>query len=103
MGLQRIFSATTTVVGLFIAVDYGLCDEFRCRGTDLTDQFFASSLLPTSASSPAVAEWKSRALWSILYIIGIALWSLHVALLESAVVIPTKVSKLTDIVLPQEW
>lgn len=83
MGLQRIFSATTTVVGLFIAVDYGLCDEFRCRGTDLTGQFFQNSLNGTPM------EWK--AIWAILYIVGIALWSLHVSLLESSIVIPAKV------------
>lgn len=88
MGLQRIFSATTTVVGLFIAVDYGLCDEFRCRGTDLTDQFYLNSLNPV-AGTPM--EWRSRAIWAILYLVGIALWSLHVALLESSLVIPTKV------------
>lgn len=91
MGLQRIFSATTTVVGLFIAVDYGLCDEFRCRGTDLTDQFFQNSLNPV-AGTPT--EWRSRAIWAILYIVGIALWSLHVALLESSIVIPIKVNIL---------
>lgn len=88
MGLQRIFSATTTVVGLFIAVDYGLCDEFRCRGTDLTDQFYLNSLNPVAGTSN---EWRSRAIWAILYLVGIALWSLHVALLESSIVIPTKV------------
>lgn len=96
MGLQRIFSATTTVVGLFIAVDYGLCDEFRCRGTDLTDQFFQNSINPV-AGTPN--EWRSRAIWAILYIAGIALWSLHVALLESSIVIPTKVSQTTTIIV----
>lgn len=91
MGLQRIFSATTTVVGLFIAVDYGLCDEFRCRGTDLTGQFFQNTL------NGAPMEWK--AVWAILYIVGIALWSLHVSLLESSIVIPVKVSVLHSVQL----
>lgn len=88
MGLQRIFSATTAVVGLFIAIDYGLCDEFRCRGTDLTDQFFQSSLNPSAESA---TEWRSRAVWALLYIVGIAFWSLHIALLESSLVLPSKV------------
>lgn len=95
MGLQRIFSATTAVVGLFISVDYGLCDEFRCRGTDLTDKFFQNS------SAADASEWKRGAVWALLYIAGIALWSLHVALLECSLVLsPSIVEKVKIIKSP---
>lgn len=76
MGLRKIFSATTTVVGLFISVDYGLCDEFRCRGVDV----------PTDQSSQTIG-WQSRAVWTIFYIAGLALWTLQFTLLEGDVVI----------------
>lgn len=74
MGLQRIFSATTAVVGLFISVDYGLCDEFRCRGKDIME------------TSNVTTGWQDRALWTLLYVVGIALWTLHLSLLEGHVV-----------------
>lgn len=75
MGLQKIFSATTAVVGLFISVDYGLCDEFRCRGVDLG----AAAVQPTTG-------WQGHAVWTILYIAGLALWTLHLSLLEGEIV-----------------
>lgn len=74
MGLQRIFSATTAVVGLFISVDYGLCDEFRCRGADINTKTTAS------------VGWQGRAVWTLFYVAGIALWTLHLSLLEGHVV-----------------
>lgn len=74
MGLQRIFSATTAVVGLFISVDYGLCDEFRCRGADINTKTAAS------------VGWQGRAVWTLFYVAGIALWTLHLSLLEGHVV-----------------
>ncbi|XP_059619869.1 uncharacterized protein LOC132263882 [Phlebotomus argentipes] len=78
MGLQRIFSATTAVVGLFISVDYGLCDEFRCRGSDLT---------VTPGDEPtASAGWQGRAVWTLFYVIAIFVWAFHVVLLEGYVV-----------------
>lgn len=92
MGLQRIFSATTAVVGLFISVDYELCDEFRCRGTDLAGKFFQNSL-NVNATVPSSTDWRNGVIWALLYIGGIALWSLHVALLESSLVLtPIKVN-----------
>ncbi|XP_063709059.1 uncharacterized protein LOC134837606 [Culicoides brevitarsis] len=75
MGLQRIFSATTAVVGLFISVDYGLCDEFRCRGKDIV-----------TADTKVTTGWQDRAVWTLMYVIGIALWTLHLSLLEGYVV-----------------
>lgn len=75
MGLQKIFSATTAVVGLFISVDYGLCDEFRCRGSDL-----ALSLITQSTG------WQGHAVWTLLYLIGIGLWVLHLTMLEEYVI-----------------
>lgn len=81
MGLQRIFSATTAVVGLFISVDYGLCDEFRCRGKDVV------------GDTKVTTGWQDRAVWTLLYVIGIALWTLHLSLLEGYVVTLPGVSK----------
>lgn len=78
MGLQRIFSATTAVVGLFISVDYGLCDEFRCRGADLTTT--------TTGINGSSSGWQGRAIWTLFYVTGIALWSLHLSLLEGHVI-----------------
>lgn len=80
MGLQKIFSATTAVVGLFISVDYGLCDEFRCRGIDVP-----------SSTDETVIGWQGRAVWTIVYIAGLALWTLHLTLLEGDIVTCTTV------------
>lgn len=80
MGLQRLFSATTAVVGLFISVDYGLCDEFRCRGSSIA-----------AATTPSVG-WQGRAMWTLVYVAGIALWTLHLSLLEGNVVTPVNVN-----------
>lgn len=71
MSLQRIFSSTTIVVGLFISVDYGLCDEFRCRGRE------------TSARAISVkATWGVKAVWTFVYVGGLALYSIYYTLLE---------------------
>lgn len=78
MGLQKIFSATTSIVGLFISVDYGLCDAYRCRGIEYPIQ--AGNI------SPSAVGWQSRAVWTIVYIGGLALWTLHLSLLEGDVV-----------------
>lgn len=86
MGLQRIFSATTAVVGLFISVDYGLCDEFRCRGRDLT------------GVTNITTGIQDRALWTLVYVIGIGLWTLHLSLLEGYVVTMPGVSRTINLV-----
>lgn len=85
MGLQKIFSATTAVVGLFISVDYGLCDEFRCRGVDLG----------ASVAQPTIG-WQGHAVWTILYLAGLALWTLHLSLLEGEIVQFNDVSLFID-------
>lgn len=77
MGLQKIFSATTAIVGLFISVDYGLCDEFRCYGNDMSD---------TVAKSQNVG-WQGNAFWTLVYVTGITLWTLHLSLLEGNLVL----------------
>lgn len=82
MGLQRIFSATTAVVGLFISVDYGLCDEFRCRGADVGN---TSTTTITSEIANNVG-WQGRAVWTLFYVIGVALWTLHLSMLEAHVI-----------------
>lgn len=85
MGLQRLFSATISIVGLFISVDYGLCDEFRCRGHNVTVITSASSsslLSHTLANVSKSIEWQGHALWTFIYLAGIALWTLHLSMLE---------------------
>lgn len=69
MGLQRIFSATTSVVGLFIAVDYGLCDEYRCRGFELTESDFPvpeTDIIEDSTND----TWRQRLVWTLVYVAG---------------------------------
>ncbi|XP_026464599.1 uncharacterized protein LOC113367185 [Ctenocephalides felis] len=85
MGLQRIFSATTSVVGLFIAVDYGLCDEYRCRGFELsTETDFPVSEIDTDEDG--TDTWRQRLIWTLVYVIGLALWTLHITFLESHII-----------------
>lgn len=72
MGLQRIFSATTIIVGLFIAVDYGLCDEFRCRGYE-RERY---------ADDGGKWSWKTHAFWTAAYILGLALFAAYFTLLD---------------------
>lgn len=71
MSLQRIFSSTTIIVGLFISVDFGLCDGFRCRGRDVS---------PHADSSKS--SWESRAAWTFVYIGALATLSMFFTLLE---------------------
>ncbi|RZC43233.1 hypothetical protein BDFB_008418, partial [Asbolus verrucosus] len=72
MGLQRIFSVTIIIIGLFVAVDYGLCDEFKCRGYE------------RQRISDDTGEWSLQihAIWTSVYIGGLALFAAYVTLLE---------------------
>ncbi|XP_053984953.1 uncharacterized protein LOC128879646 isoform X1 [Hylaeus volcanicus] len=71
MSLQRIFSSTTIIVGLFISVDYGLCDEFRCRGREV------------SAHTAAMkGSWGARAVWTFVYVGALAAFAMFFTLLE---------------------
>ncbi|XP_072401742.1 uncharacterized protein [Diabrotica undecimpunctata] len=72
MGLQRIFSATTIVVGIFITVDYGLCDEFRCRGYE------------REKISEDTGAWsgQTHAIWTTVYIAGLAVFAAYFTLLD---------------------
>lgn len=95
MGLQRLFSATTAIVGLFISVDYGLCDEFRCRGHNMTVSTIISapSTAGKSENETQMIGWQGRAMWTLVYVAGIALWTLHLSLLEGHVVTAIFVSR----------
>ncbi|XP_071451949.1 uncharacterized protein [Hetaerina americana] len=75
MGLQKIFCATTIIVGLFISVDYQLCDEFRCHGSSRESQSEDSVRL----------SWRSHAVWTLVYIGALAIWTLNFTLLEGEV------------------
>nr|CAD7575420.1 unnamed protein product [Timema californicum] len=76
MGLQKIFCSTTIIVGLFISVDYGLCDEFRCRGYEREHK----------SEDAGKWSWQAHSVWTLTYIFGLALWSLHYTLLEGQIV-----------------
>ncbi|KAJ9575633.1 hypothetical protein L9F63_007494, partial [Diploptera punctata] len=76
MSLQKIFCSTTIIVGLFISVDYGLCDEFRCRGNERQSR----------SEDAGDWSWKSHAIWTVSYIMGLALWTLQYTLLEGHLV-----------------
>jgi hypothetical protein len=77
MSLQKIFCSTTIIVGLFISVDYGLCDEFRCRGYEREQR----------SEDAGDWSWQSHSVWTFVYILGLALWSLSYTLLEGHLVI----------------
>ncbi|CAH1972170.1 unnamed protein product [Acanthoscelides obtectus] len=72
MGLQRIFSATTIIVGLFISIDYGLCDEFRCRGYERE----------RIADDAGRWSWHTHVAWTIVYVAGLALFAAYFSLLD---------------------
>lgn len=106
MGLQKIFAAMTAVVGLLIAVDYGLCDSFRCRGVDVPFAEATTATVPRAGRAqqqqlPAgfmttmpTTGWQSRAVWTMGYIGALALWSLQWALIEADVVTTFQVSSV---------
>lgn len=83
MGLRKLFAAATAIVGLFISVDYGLCDRFRCRGVDVPT---------TGNTTPVSVGWQGRSVWTIVYIVGVALWTLQFSLLEGDIVKSSLVS-----------
>lgn len=72
MGLHRIFSTTAVIVGLFVAIDYGLCDEFVCRGYDRKQAFDDSG--PWS--------WKVHSIWTGIYISGLTSFAAYFTLLD---------------------
>lgn len=72
MGLQRIFSTTTVIVGLFISVDYGLCDEFRCRGFERERR--------TDDAGPW--NWQVHSIWATVYVAGLALFAAYYTFLD---------------------
>ncbi|KAG7212621.1 hypothetical protein KM043_012910 [Ampulex compressa] len=71
MSLQRIFSSTTIIVGLFISVDYELCDEFRCRGREVSAHM-----------AMARASWGARAVWTFVYVGSLAAFAMFFTMLE---------------------
>lgn len=72
MGLQRIFSTTTIIVGLFISVDYGLCDEFKCRGFEREHR----------SDDTGEWSWQAHSIWTTIYICGLALFSFCFTVLD---------------------
>ncbi|XP_076237116.1 uncharacterized protein LOC143180940 [Calliopsis andreniformis] len=71
MSLQRIFSSTTIIVGLFISVDYGLCDEFRCRGREVA-----------AHTTSVRGTWGVKAIWTFVYVGALAAFAMFFTLLE---------------------
>lgn len=81
MSLQRIFSSTTIIVGLFISVDYGLCDEFRCRGREV------------SAHTTTLREsWGVKAIWTFVYVGALAAFAMFFTLIEAHYATEVRVS-----------
>lgn len=76
MGLQKVFCATTIVIGLFVSVDYALCDEFHCRGYE------------REKVEDDSGHWNraTHFLWGVAYILGLGAWCFHFSLLEGQVV-----------------
>lgn len=72
MGLQRIFSTTTIIVGLFISVDYGLCDEFKCRGFEREHH----------SDDAGDWNWQTHSIWTTIYIFGLALFAFYFTALD---------------------
>ncbi|XP_047351902.1 uncharacterized protein LOC124949974 isoform X1 [Vespa velutina] len=71
MSLQRIFASTTIIVGLFISVDYGLCDEFRCRGREVS-----------AHTATMRGSWGVRAVWTFVYVGALAAFAMFFTMLE---------------------
>lgn len=76
MALQKVFAATTGIVGIFICVDYGLCDEFRCHGNEIP-----------KTSLHSETGWQGSAFWSLAYAFSIILWTLHLSLIEGELIV----------------
>lgn len=76
MGLQKVFCATTIVIGLFVSVDYALCDEFHCRGYE------------REKVEDDGGQWSrtTHFLWGLTYIAGLGLWCFHFSVLEGQIV-----------------
>lgn len=66
MSLERTFCAITVIVGVFISVDFGICDKFRCNG----------------ASRPASVTPKLHFLYVLLYLFSHGIWVLHFTFIE---------------------
>lgn len=88
MSLQRIFSSTTIIVGLFISVDYGLCDEFRCRGREVSSHTTAAMR----------GTWGVRAIWTFIYVGALAAFAMFFTMLEqhytTGVILPSIFSQI---------
>ncbi|KAF4521051.1 hypothetical protein B566_EDAN008123 [Ephemera danica] len=80
MGLQRIFGAMVIIVGVFISVDYQLCNELRCHGNE---RMANPTTVPEHTSAWA---WGYHLAWAIICAVGLALWALAYALLENDII-----------------
>ncbi|KAG8222468.1 hypothetical protein J437_LFUL002203 [Ladona fulva] len=93
MGLQKIFCATTIIVGLFISVDYQLCDEFRCHGNSRESQ----------NEDAGRWSWRTHAFWTLAYIASLAVWTLNFTLLEGEVYRSNEYFAKVTIVICREY
>lgn len=67
MSVERIFCTVTVIVGVFVTIDFGVCDKFRCNGSSIA--------LPDSTS-------RLHFLYVVLYIIAHGIWVLHYSYIE---------------------
>ncbi|CAK9818702.1 hypothetical protein ANTQUA_LOCUS9907 [Anthophora quadrimaculata] len=89
MSLQRIFTTTTIIGGLFFTVDYGLCDEFRCRGREVAGHTTSSR-----------ASWGIKAIWTFVYVGALAAFAMFFTLLEGYYI--TEQQNMCQIVASQQ-
>ncbi|KAK6621845.1 hypothetical protein RUM44_001652 [Polyplax serrata] len=66
MNLERTFCAITIIVGIFVSIDFGICDKFHCNGVSNV-----SDVTP-----------KLHVLYVLLCLLAHALWVLHLTFIE---------------------
>lgn len=66
ISLERTFCAITVIVGVFVSVDFGICDKFHCNGNSNLNEV-----------TP-----KLHLLYVIVYILAHGFWVLHFTFAE---------------------
>lgn len=67
MSLERTFCTITIIIGVFVTVDFGICDRFRCNGNHQSTSDVTSRL---------------HFLYVVIYILAHGVWVLHFTYFE---------------------
>lgn len=69
---RKLFCLAAIIIGLFVCIDFQIWDEFSCHGHASNEMF------------EEVRQWTSEenAIWTIVYIGGLALFAMFVTVLE---------------------